>query len=188
MGLDISGNETNEFKRLYADHRFRFVRFANSYLRDWAASEDIVTDAMMQYWEHRAELGPCPNVPAYVLAIVRNRCLNHLRHAVVRDGYSQAMREYYEWDLNTRIATLEACDPAELDSGELQELIDRTLEMLPPKTREMFLLSRADGKTFAEIAGICGVSVKTVEYHIGKALKLFHRELKDYFPIFLLFV
>lgn len=187
MELDIFDNETTDFKRLYVEHRFRFVRFANSYLRDWAASEDIVTDAMMQYWERRAELKPGSNVPAYILATVRNLCLNHLRHAVVRDDYSQAVKDYYEWDLNTRISTLEACDPSELYSGELQELIDHTFGMLAPKTREMFQLSRVDGRTFAEIADICGVSVKTVEYHIGKALKLFHRELKNYFPIFLFF-
>lgn len=106
MNFENSDPERMGFSRLYVEYRLRFVRFANSYVHDWAVSEDVVTDALLQYWENRAELPSDSNIPAYILTIVRNRCLNHLRHVVVRDTYSHDMKEYYEWDLNTRISTL----------------------------------------------------------------------------------
>lgn len=125
MNFENSDPERMGFSRLYVEHRLRFVRFANSYVHDWAVSEDIVTDALLQYWESRAELPSDSNIPAYILTIVRNRCLNHLRHVVVRDTYSHDMKEYYEWDLNTRISTLEACDPSDIYTDEVRSLVAR---------------------------------------------------------------
>lgn len=188
MNFENSDPERMGFSRLYVEYRLRFVRFANSYVHDWAVSEDIVTDALLQYWENRAELPSDSNIPAYILTIVRNRCLNHLRHVVVRDTYSHDMKEYYEWDLNTRISTLEACDPSDIYTDEVRSLVDAALAKMPRATREIFSLSRVEGKTFREIAELRGLSVKAVEYHISKALKVMHKELKDYFPFFLLFI
>lgn len=188
MNFENSDLERMGFSRLYVEHRLRFVRFANSYVHDWAVSEDIVTDALLQYWESRAELPSDSNIPAYILTIVRNRCLNHLRHVVVHDTYSHDMKEYYEWDLHTRISTLEACDPSDIYTDEVRSLVAAALAKMPRATREIFQLSRVEGKTFREIAELRGLSVKAVEYHISKALKVMHKELKDYFPFFLLFV
>ena len=94
------------------------------------------------------------------------------------------MKEYYEWDLNTRISTLEACDPSDIYTDEVRSLVDAALAKMPRATREIFQLSRVEGKTFREIAELRGLSVKAVEYHISKALKVMHKELKDYFPFF----
>ena len=186
MNYGIYNDDNDFFGKIYAEYRYKFVRFANSYLRDWSASEDVVTDAFVQFWENKHELAPDSNVPAYLLTIVRNRCLNHLRHSVVEGNYSQAMREYYEWDLNTRISTLEACNPSDIYSDEMRALVAAALAKMPQTTREIFRMSREEGMTLKEIAEASGLSVKSVEYHIGKALKLLRKELKDYFPIFLL--
>lgn len=184
MDIDISDKDNSEFSHLYVAYRLRFVRFAASYIRYWGTAEDIVTEALMHYWENRNTLPPYSNVPAYILTIVRNRCLNHLRHNAIKETYSKEAKEYYEWDLNTRISTLEACDPSYIYSEEVQELVAKAFAKMPQTTREIFTQSRIDGLTFKEIAAQRGCSVKTVEYHMSKALKVLRNELKDYFPFF----
>lgn len=180
-------NETAVFNRLYMNYQPRFVRFANSYIRDLPVAEDIVTESLLYYWENRSTLAVGSNVPAYVLSVVRSKCLNYLRHLEVRADYSQAMRDYYEWDLNTRLATLEACEPHELFSAEVRRLANAAFRQMPEKTRIIFRMHRVEGKSYKEIAEATGLSVKGVDFHIQKALKLLRKELKDYFPFFLFF-
>lgn len=180
-------DERDAFNRLYLDYQPRFVRFANSYIRDLPVAEDIVTESLLYYWENRNALVAESNVPAYVLSVIRSKCLNYLRHLEVREDYSQAMRDYYEWDLNARLASLEACEPYELFSAEIHELVDAAFHRMPEKTRRIFRMHRVAGKSYREIAEATGLSVKGVDFHIQKALKLLRKELKDYFPLFLIF-
>lgn len=180
-------DENTTFNWLYRHYQPRFVRFANSYIQDLPAAEDIVTEALMYYWENKASLAGESNVPAYVLTVIRNKCLNYLRSQEVRRDYSQAVQDYYEWDLNTRLATLEDCEPHELFSEEIKELVNAAFHKLPEKTRRVFRMHRIEGKSYKEIADSTGLTVKGVDFHIQKALKLFRKELKDYFPLFLLF-
>ena len=100
---------------------------------------------------------------------------------------AQAVQDYYDWDLNTRLATLEDCEPHELFSEEIKELVNAAFRKLPEKTRRVFRMHRIEGKSYKEIADSTGLTVKGVDFHIQKALKLFRKELKDYFPLFLLF-
>ena len=85
-----------------------------------------------------------------------------------------------------RIRTLQDCDPQELFSEELQQLVRQTLQRLPEQTRLIFLKSRMEGKKNSEIAEEMGISQKTVEYHVSQALKALRKQLKDYLPLFLL--
>ena len=87
-----------------------------------------------------------------------------------------------------KITTLEACDPEELFSSEAQRLIDETLESLPEKTRTIFIMSRYENKTHKEIAEHLGLSTKSIEFHISKALGVLRKRLKDYLPFFLIFL
>jgi RNA polymerase sigma-70 factor (ECF subfamily) len=65
----------------------------------------------------------------------------------------------------------------------MQEIVRRTLAGLPAQTRRIFSLSRYENKSYKEIAAECGMSVKGVEFHIAKALKILRQNLKDYFPL-----
>ena len=90
------------------------------------------------------------------------------------------MRNHSEWKLQTKISTLEACDPDFIFSKELQELINATLEKLPAKTRQIFSLSRDKGLSYREIAEKTHLSQKTIEFHISKALNHLRISLKDF--------
>lgn len=63
----------------------------------------------------------------------KNKCLNYLRHQQIHEEYSDKIKDYYEWELNTRIATLQACEPYELFISEIQELVQQTLTDMPEK-------------------------------------------------------
>lgn len=175
------------FNQLYKEYQKRFVRFANAYIRDLTAAEDITVEAMMYYWENRQSLSEDYNVPAYILTIIKNKCLNYLRHQQIREEYSNKVKDYYEWELNTRIATLQACEPYELFISEIQELVQQALADMPERTRTIFMLNRYENKSYKEIADIMHITPKGVDFHISKALKILQTHLKDYFPFFLYF-
>lgn len=72
--------------------------------------------------------------------------------------------------------------------SELEERLNMALAKLPENVRHTFEMNRFDGKTYPVIAEECGISVKTVEAHISRALKLLRAELKDFLPLLLLFL
>ena len=86
-------------------------------------------------------------------------------------------------ELTYRIRTLESCDPHVLFEKDVQTILHDTLGSLDRKTGRIFSLSRFDGMTNREIAMELGISEKTVEYHISKALKVLRVALKDYLPL-----
>lgn len=187
MYIKTNSEDILSFNQLYKDYQTRFVNFANTYVRDWDVAEDITTEAFIYYWENRNALSEVSNVPAYILAIIKNKSLNYLRHLQIQEEHSENIRKYREWELNVRMVSLEACEPYDLLVKEMQGLIQQTLDELPERTRKIFILSRYKNKSYREIAALMNMSTKGVEFHISKALKMLQANLKDYFPLFLYF-
>ena len=179
-------SEIKEFNILYTDYYGLFVRFARTYILDEEDAEDIVMEGLIYYWENRGKLTDQSNIPAYILETIEHKCLNYLRHQRVREETEQYLTEHQTRVNNLRIATLEACDPQEIFSNEAQRLIQEALNSLPEKTREIFILSRYEGNSYQEIAKQYSLSVKSVEFHISKALKILRAKLKDYLMVFFL--
>ena len=151
-----------------------------------AAAEDIYMEAIIQYWEKRKELPADTNIPGYILTTVKNKSLNHLRHQTIRTDVEDQLYDHRQRELNFRISSLESCDPSDLFTVEVKEIIRKTLNELPEQTRAIFFKSRYESKTNREIAAELEVSIKTVEFHISKALKLFRSRQKDYLPALLI--
>lgn len=177
------------FNKIYADYQIRFRYFAQTYVRDKNIAEDITTEAFMSYWENRNNISSDSNIPAYIITIIRNKCLNYLEHNKVKILTLSKIQEHASWELNMRISTLQACNPEELFSDEVQKIIKDTLRAMPQKTLEVFTLSRYENKPHKEIAEKLGISVKGVEFHITKALSILRKSLKDYvFLFYILFI
>ena len=174
------------FNEVYAEYRFRFRYFAQTYVRNKDIAEDITSEAFIAYWENRQNIPLDSNVPAYILTSIKNKCLNYLEHNKVKLSTLDKLQEHASWELSMRIATLEACQPEELFSGDVQQIVEKTLKSLPEKTLQVFSLSRYDNKSHKEIANLLGISPKGVEFHITKALDLLRKNLKDY--VFLLVI
>ena len=148
------------FNQLFTDYQGRFIRFANTYVRDIAVAEDFTIEALMYYWENRHSLEKDSNAPAYILTIIKNKCLNYLQHLQVREDVNEQLLNHAEWELNTRISTLEACDPDELFTAEAQEIVNKTLAVLPEQTRVVFIMSRYENKSHKTIAETLGITTK----------------------------
>lgn len=148
-----------------------------------AAAEDIYMEAIIQYWEKRKELPADTNIPGYLLTSVKNKALNHLRHLTIRTDAEDQLYDHRQRELNFRISSLESCDPSDLFTIEVEEIIRKTLDELPEQTRTIFFKSRYESMTNREIAAELDLSIKTIEFHISKALKLFRSRLKDYLPL-----
>lgn len=173
------------FNRLFTENHARFVRFASTYVDDRMAAEDIVMEAMMCYWENRCRLDIGTNSSAYIFTAIKNKCLNYLRDKQYRRQVSDQLMEHASWKLSLQLATLEACDPEELFSDEIERLVNEALGRLPETTRRIFIMSRFEEKSHREIAAEMNMSVKGVEYHISKATSVLKHALKDFLPILL---
>ncbi|MDH6306456.1 RNA polymerase sigma-70 factor (ECF subfamily) [Parabacteroides sp. PH5-13] len=176
--------DLNAFNQLFTDYQGRFIRFANTYVRDLAVAEDFTMEALMYYWENRHSIKQDSNIPAYILTTIKHKCLNYLQHLQIREQAAGTIKDHAAWELQTRISTLEACDPDELFSAEAMEIVRNTLKAMSERTREIFVMSRYQNKTYKEIASRLHITEKGVEFHISKALKLLRHHLKDYLPVF----
>ncbi|WFE86423.1 RNA polymerase sigma-70 factor [Parabacteroides chongii] len=181
-------SEIKEFNKLFSNYRGIFIRFANTYIQDEDTAEDIVVDSLVYYWENRHSLASKSNIPAYIMEVVKHKSLNYLRNQRIREDIEQNLWAHMDRVRKLKITTLEACNPEELFSAEAQQLVNKALDSLPEKTREIFIMSRYENKKHKEIAEHFNLSTKSIEFHIAKALDVLRKQLKDYLPFFFLFL
>lgn len=174
--------DLRRLNKLIRQYEKPFIQFAYSYIGDIGAAEDYVLESFMEYWNNRytVDNNENVNIPAYIITVIKHKCLNHLRHEINHNKVSEKIRESYQWELNLQINSLESCEPRELFTSEIHEIVEQTLKKLPLDTRHIFYLSRFENKSRKEIAQIMNISIKGVEYHIAKAIHLLRLSLKDY--------
>ena len=140
-------------------------------------AEEIAQDTMLWLWEHREDEIIRLSLLKYLLKVVYRKALNRIEQEEVK---LRADTRFYQ-DLVEN--ALEEADLYAVD--ELSEKLHEAIRQLPETYRQAFLMHRFKGKTYKEIAEELGVSVQTVNYRIGQALKLLSVELKDYLPLLL---
>lgn len=158
-----------------------------SYVHNDLVAEDIVSDAIIHLWQLSKER-EIQSVESILITYIRSKSLNYLRHMQVQESVHQTLLDKGQRELEIRISTLEACDPNEILSEELRAKVRTLLAGMPEKTRFAFVRDRLDGKSHKEIAEELGISVKTVEYHISRAVKMLRDNLKDYAPFVLFYI
>ena len=173
-------NSISNFTRFFQENQERFLLFAYSYLKDKAEAEDVVMESMVALWETREKWGDDANLKAILLTIIKNKALNHLARQQTRLRIEDDLTNVHQRELNLRISTLEACDPYKIFDSEIQQIVNKALEGLPQQSRTVFILSRYQNTPNKMIAEKLGISVKSVEFHITKVLKVLRLELKDY--------
>lgn len=175
-----------EFGRLFAELQPRFEALANRYVRNQTVAEDIVAESFMTIWERRDKIAPESNIPAYILTIVRNRCLDWLRAQIRHAQIEQRLYGLHQEIVESDLRSLEAFDPNEICAKEVERIIFETLEQMSPLTRRVFEARRFEEKSYKEIAESCGITVRRVEFELTKAIKEFRTALRDYLPALLI--
>lgn len=178
--------EIHNFNTLYTQFYRRSFLFTKSYVHDECIAEDIVSDVLIKLWEILKDK-EIDHIEALLLTTLKNKSLDYLKHAAIKTEAIHALTDMRQRELDIRISTLEACNPEDIFSTEVQQIITSTLALLPKQTRRVFEMSRFENKTNKEIAKELQLTVKGVEYHITKALKPLRENLKDYLPLFYFF-
>ena len=176
----IRKGDKTVFRKLYILYYHRLLLYAKSYLEDDDEAEDVVQELFVHLYEKRKEVLIYSSLSSYFFRSVHNKCIQILRHKKVKAGYEEKHRiKIREAEILYNKSDNFAFSEQQLE--EISRIFLRKNNMLPEKTREIFRLSREQLKTNKEIAGLLNIQVKTVEYHITKALKSFMEVLKDYF-------
>ncbi len=130
-------------------------------------------DVMLELWRRRESLARDTSPQAYLFQSTRNRALNQVRHErVERKGEPNIAGQ----------TAIEASAPAELVEEEIDVALKSAVAELPERCREVFELSRTHGLKYSEIATVLGISVKTVEAQMGKALRSLRVKLANWLP------
>ena len=146
--------------------------YAVRYVNEAQVADDLLQDVFLRIWRRRKKWHLRHSMQAYLYGAVRNRSLKYLKHCQVRRDYAQRELAKERTPVNP---------PAEhLRAVELQSAIDACLDDLPERRREIFVLSRYHHLTYREIADVLGISIKTVETQMMRALRLFRTRLEPF--------
>lgn len=163
----INGDE-DAFCELYAAYKERLLYFAMRFLKSKEYAEDIFQDTFAVIWQGRRFIDPDSSFSAYVHTIVRNRILNQLRSL----EQQERLREY----ILSQAVDYSNDTKQEILFNDLQRLLSQALQLLTPRQREIFEMSRERQLSHKEIAEQLGISVYTVQESISNSLKT----LRDY--------
>lgn len=161
------------FESLYRRWYAPLVRLAEAKLKVRALAEEVVQDVMLELWRRRATLDLHGSIPAYLYQATRNRVFSHLRHEIVHQRSEPLLRSE---------STVALQADAELANQEIDSALQSAVSELPERCREVFVMSRLHGLTYGEIAQAVGVSVKTVEADMGKALRHLRVRMAPWLP------
>lgn len=168
LAARLRDGDESAFNAIFADWYAPLVRFAKRIVGDSARSEEVVQDTMLALWRARSALDPHVSPQAWLFHATRNRALNVVRH----DGIAARAEPRLAISLQQEAWDHSADADHALAQAELHAAIESAVAALPPRCREVFVLSRTHGLRQAQIALRLGISTKTVEAHITIALRV----------------
>jgi RNA polymerase sigma-70 factor, ECF subfamily len=189
MGNEISIEITRRLKEgdekafeiIFHAYYGALVNFSDEYLHDREASRNIVQTVFMKLWEKRDSVMETESLKSYLYTLTRNESISYLRHLKVSRRFTEVSQAAME-DLQLNQEALESLDFSRIDLGMIEKVILDTLETMPERCREVFILSRYEGLKNQEIASKLDISLKAVEGNITRALRIFRFKLRNYMP------
>jgi RNA polymerase sigma-70 factor (ECF subfamily) len=163
------------FGEIFAEYYPRLVAFARAALRDGRieVAEEAVQDVFLGVWSRRETWTIERSLAAYLFRAVRNRINSERRTLRLEQGYAATIVRELD------PASAEKADD-HLDEAELEAALASALAVLPERARQVFLLNRREHLSYAEIAVVLDIAVKTVEMHMARALKALRASLADW--------
>ena len=172
--------DEHALESLFRNHFKGLCQFAIGYVKDQEAAREIVQDSFVSLWMKRDSIDLSKPVKTYLSTTVRNKCLNYLRDTRKFSG------ELLELENLGEESPFDQSD--KLVEKDIRDQIDAAIGELPEKCREVFILNRFENLKYQQIADKLGISVKTVETQMSKALRHLRIRLAEYFPFVLVFL
>jgi RNA polymerase sigma-70 factor (ECF subfamily) len=165
------------FELFFKENFEALHNYAFSILKDEVMAEEMVQNVFCKLWEKKEQLNKIASAKAYLYRAVHNESLNYLKHLKVRAGYEKFAKTTNNTNDDASV---------QLAHNELAEKLQGALNELPEQCRTIFQLSRFEELKYREIAQELGLSVKTIENQMGKALKILRTKLADFLPSLLI--
>lgn len=172
-----------DFDSLFETYYPKLLFYATQFL-DEAEAKDVVQDVFMELWKRKDTLVMGEKIHIYLYRLTYTRAINVLNHKKIKANYSKAMNDlynhkiqFYESEFNNEIFH-------KIENQELEGEIEAAMDKLPEKCKEVFKLSYLYDLKNKEISDVMNISLRTVEAHIYKALKILRKELKHLFSFF----
>jgi len=182
---DYTSIDDRNFEEIYLKYFPRLLRFAQEYVPAKEDAENILQDVFMALWERRDDLKIHLSMASYLFTLIKNRCIDHLRREKHATIGKKKMQENFDNEQQMKLYSLEALNQTLISENDLEAVITRAIDSLPPKCREIFMRNKLDGKKYREIAEELHISVSTVENQMSIALRKLREQLKEYLPVFL---
>jgi RNA polymerase sigma-70 factor (ECF subfamily) len=154
-----------DFSRLFQQYYPLLLGVCRLYIKESQESEDLVQDFFIHLWKKRQNLGISSSLKNYMLVAVRNRSLDFIR----KKNRTVSFEDTGEEDFSYEAPLLP------LEKKEKAELVRRILSQLSPQCRMIFVLVRFENLSYKEVSELLNISIKTVENHMGRALKALRR-------------
>ncbi|PRY16365.1 RNA polymerase sigma-70 factor (ECF subfamily) [Pontibacter ummariensis] len=168
----LKADDMSAFENLYQAFEPKLFTFALRLVRQREEAEEIVQEVFLKVWDHRHQLNPEQNFDGYLFRIAKNIVYNKARHKAYEFAFAQYM---------TAAGVNAGCFTEEKVAYEdLARLLEEASDALPPVRRQVFVMSRVEGKSNSEIAQLLNTSNSNIENHLNKALKAIKEKLKTY--------
>ena len=161
-----------QFGLLFRERYPELCHFVFQFVRSRAVAEELVQDVFLRVWEQRDRWRDELPSRGYLYQSARNRALDHLKH--------ERIVQHVSVHEPTDEEALGPHPDQELVTADLRAAIRTAIEQLPDRTRQVFVLCKGHGFTYAQIAEALGISAKTVEAQMGRAFRMLRGRLKKY--------
>lgn len=179
---ELRQGKESAYQYIYAHYYSIMCHVAFTYLKDKTQAECAVSDVMVHLWEVKERIDIKTALKNYLIQSVRNHCLNLIKSE--KGKYVLSMTDIDDsMLLNVDETEKQASPLGELLNKELEQELSSAIDRLPNPCKQVFLLSRFEGKTYPQIAEDLDISVPTVKYHMKNALTLLYEMLKNYLVI-----
>lgn len=182
--MQISAEYKIRFEEIYISYYERMKRFAQQYVIHEEDAENIVQDIFTDLWEHWMLFSSHNNLLAFLFLSVKNKCIDFLRKKTTSQQVEGKIQEEYLLTLRANLVSLDHFEEELSSEEKIQNLINKAINSLPDRCREIFLMNKIEGKKQREIAKELKISIKTVETQMSIAYKKLRTELKDFLPLF----
>lgn len=176
----LRNNSPSAMEEIYRDHWETVFDAVYKRTGDEDLAQDITQEIFISLWENRASVQIEGTLAAYLCGAAKYKVINHFRSTALKGRHKEQLL------LLWRDETIAAADSG-LILGEFVKEVDTAMQLLPEKTRLVFLMSRKEGKSIKEIASELDVSVQTVKNQISTAIKILRKNL-FYLPVLILLV
>ncbi len=177
--LHLNADEP-EFDRVYLEHYPALHHYAYTMVNDTAHADEIVQDVFLKILERDGPVSIHTSLKAYLYRSVHNECMNYFKHQKVKQKHQQHIM--HEADNHSDHPL------SKVQYREFEQRLLRAINDLPEQCRIIFQMSRFDELKYAEIASQLGISIKTVDNQMVKALKRLRQQLADYLPLLIWFL